>query len=253
MHHQILIYSDKGADPFSVASLEASLKQEIQEDYVDHPYSIVWADQHTHKNTNWIKNTKLLIFPGGRDIPYHRALRGIANQNISEFVKQGGTYFGICAGAYYGCASIEFEKDTNLSVQAKRELKFFPGIARGPAYGTGKFCYTSQQGAQIANLTDRSGNHFSAYYNGGCHFVDADLFNDVLVLADYSDIKDKPAAVVYCKIGDGRAILCGVHPEYSAFHHITPIYIQIPLFTKLQEIDKSRKMLFKKLLKMALL
>jgi glutamine amidotransferase-like uncharacterized protein len=59
---------------------------------------------------------------------------------------------------------------------------------------------------------------FKSYYNGGGTFVDAEKYSDrgVEVLANYAeplDVEGGSAAVVYCKIGSGGAIMTGPHPE----------------------------------------
>lgn len=41
------------------------------------------------------------VIPGGRDLPYCRDLNGYINDRIIRYVKEGGVYMGICAGAYY--------------------------------------------------------------------------------------------------------------------------------------------------------
>src|SRR5439155_581244 len=83
----------------------------------------------------------LFIMPGGRDQPYHAGLQGEANQQIRAFVEEGGAYVGICAGAYYGSARVEFDRGFPLEVCEERELCFFSGTAVGPAYGKGTFAY----------------------------------------------------------------------------------------------------------------
>ena len=61
---------------------------------------------------------------------------------------------------------------------------------------------------------------FRTYYNGGGVFVDAAKYKDrgVEVLASFTDKLDVlsgegQAAVVYCKVGAGSAILTSPHPE----------------------------------------
>lgn len=236
---KILIYRDEGANPFSVSSLLSSLKQEK----LDHTYSIEWADKDLFQTSSWQKETDLVIFPGGRDIPYHEALKGTGNKHIKDFVLEGGKYLGICAGGYYGSASIEFEKGEPLEVCAPRELKFFPGIARGSAYGTGKFRYGSEQGAQIAKLHLFPSSNMAAYFIGGCTFVDAEKYEDVSIIARYADIENQPAAIVKCRVGAGSALLCGVHPEYSAGFKFSKKHIG-PLFNALEEIENERRAVF---------
>lgn len=65
---------------------------------------------------NWTDHAALLVMPGGADLPYCRCLNGIGNQVIRRFVQQGGAYLGLCAGAYYACAAIEFEPGHPRSV-----------------------------------------------------------------------------------------------------------------------------------------
>lgn len=245
---KILIYSDSGADTFSVNSLHLALRLEG----VDQKYEITSADRHLLQTSCWQKDAFLLIFPGGRDIPYHQALQGAPNAHIRDFVNGGGRYFGICAGSYYGCGSIEFEKGCPLEVLAERELKFFPGIASGPAYGKGTFCYQSQRGAKIATL-NLCPSTFSvassmAYYNGGCTFLNSELHPHVKILARYNDINEFPSAIISCQVGEGRALLSGVHPEYSYLYEPTRKFLTEKQFTDLQEIELPRRQLFTDLL-----
>lgn len=156
----------------------------------------------------------LFIMPGGRDRPYHAALKGLANTKIRTFVENGGTYLGICAGAYYGCAFVEFDKGFPLEVCEERELCFFPGKAIGPAYGKGTFDYNSEAGARMANIGTVKGM-FPIYYNGGCTF-EGD-YPHVRILARYLDLPGHPPAIIECAIGQGKAILSGVHLELADF------------------------------------
>lgn len=212
---KILIYRDSGADLFCIASLLSALKLEK----IDQKTCIDWADRELFQGDKWHKTAQLVIFPGGRDLPYHQALKGTANGHIRDFVLNGGKFLGICAGGYYGSAMIEFEQGGPLEVLGARELKFFPGIARGPAYGLRKFCYKSHQGAQIAKLISNS-SMTAAYYNGGGSFVEAEKYDGVSIIARYADIEGQPAAIVKCKVGAGVAILTGVHPENSVYKEI---------------------------------
>lgn len=233
----ILIYRDEGAHPRCIRSLVKALHQE------EIPNPILFADRHTFKDAKWQESASLLIFPGGRDIPYHEALKGQPNRQIRQFVEQGGSYFGICAGAYYGSAQFEFEKGQPLEVIGKRELCFFPGKALGPAYGLGQFCYETEAGARIARLHLAS-QVSAAYYNGGCTFDAAQEIPQVTTIARFYDLPDQPAAIIECSVGKGRAILSGVHPEYSS----ESFQSRDPLVPALQQIEAQRRSLFKGLL-----
>lgn len=178
----------------------------------------------------WASSCALLVFPGGADLGYCRVLNGEGNDRISQYVRRGGSYLGFCAGGYYGSRRCEFEVgDKKMEVVGKRELSFFPGICRGCAFKG--FVYQSEAGACAAELTVETESFagidcpksFKSYYNGGGVFVDAANFKSegVEVLATYSKDTDVDggdcgtrAAAVYCKIGDGCAVLTGPHPEY---------------------------------------
>lgn len=176
----------------------------------------------------WTATCAAIVFPGGADLGYCRVLNGAGNRRIRQFVENGGLYIGFCAGAYYGSKTCEFEVGNKaLEVIGDRELGFYPGISRGCAFPG--FVYHSEKGARAVQLeTDKSflsagsvPNIFKSYYNGGGVFVDASKFKDkgVEVLANYTDevavdTGEGAAAIVYCKVGQGAALLTGPHPEF---------------------------------------
>lgn len=176
----------------------------------------------------WTASCALFVMPGGADQGYCRTLNGEGNRRIAQYVRRGGAYLGFCAGGYYGSNRCEFEVgDKTMEVVGDRELAFFPGICRGSAFPG--FVYHSEAGARAAELkVSKSAlsvgtvpHVFKTYYNGGGVFVDAPKYADrgVEVLASYTeelhvDPGEGAAAVVYCKVGEGAAILTGPHPEF---------------------------------------
>ena len=186
----------------------------------------------------WTATCAMLVFPGGADLGYCKTLNGEGNRRISQFVERGGTYFGFCAGGYYGSARCEFEVgNKSLEVIGYRELAFYPGTCRGCAFPG--FVYHSEKGARAAELkVDKTAlsegsmpDVFHSYYNGGGIFVDAPKYKHkgVEVLASFTekinvDPGEGSAAIVYCKIGEGAAILTSPHPE---FEFLTFFFIHI--------------------------
>ena len=168
------------------------------------------------------------MFPGGADLGYCRTLNGEGNRRISQYVERGGSYLGFCAGAYYGSQHCEFEKGKKpLEVVGDRELAFYPGTCRGLAFPG--FVYHSEAGARAVELKvfkESLGklslpDAFRSYYNGGGVFVDAPKYKDrgVEILASFVqelnvDAGEGAAAVVYCKVEQGGALLSCPHPEY---------------------------------------
>lgn len=187
-------------------------------------------------NEPWAPSCALLVIPGGADRGYCASLNGAGNRRIAQFVRRGGAYLGFCAGGYYGSRRCEFAVgDPGMEVVGDRELGFFPGVCRGPAFEG--FVYNSEAGARAAKVQvarealegageggDAAPDKFRVYYNGGGVFVDAPRYADqgIQVLASYDredkqldvDAGEGAAAVIYCKIGEGAAILTGPHPEY---------------------------------------
>lgn len=180
--------------------------------------------------------------PGGADLGYCRTLNGEGNRRISQYVNRGGAYLGLCAGGYYASKRCEFEAGKqSMEVVGDRELGFYPGVCRGLAFPG--FVYHSEVGTRAAELKVNkdtlvsSGGAvpevFRSYYNGGGVFVDAEKLQTrgVEILASYTealsvDSGEGAAAVVYCKVGEGSALLSGPHPEwviltFKDFHMLT--------------------------------
>lgn len=136
----------------------------------------------------------------------------------------GGSFFGLCAGAYYSSARVEWEVGTPLEVIGDRPLGFFPGVCKGCVYGG--FKYDGEDGARAisihAGITAADAVEYEGiYYNGGGEFVGADDMADkgVTPFARYVDGEGRDrVAVVHCTIGQGRAILSSVHLEFPLTH-----------------------------------
>lgn len=221
----VLVYSGNGSTVESVRHCLYTLRRLLAPHYAVIP---VTADMLIKEP--WTLTCALLVIPGGADLGYCRSLNGTGNRRIEQFVKRGGAYLGFCAGGYYGSKRCEFEVgDKTMEVVGDRELAFFPGICRGGAFPG--FVYHSEVGARAADLKVSKDvlqdgvvpEGFKCYYNGGGVFVDAPLYADrgVEVLASYTEeLNVDPgagaAAVVYCKVGEGAAILTGPHPEFAA-------------------------------------
>ncbi|MCP5505083.1 MAG: hypothetical protein H7A41_08030 [Chlamydiales bacterium] len=234
---RILVYAGEGVSTFSLSeTLRTLRKVSKQVEVVDHVFL---------KEKEWEKETKLIVFPGGRDIPYDRNLRGKGTAKIRNFVEEGGSYLGICAGAYFGADEIIFEKGTALEVHENRDLKFFPGTAFGTLYPHTNFSYDSEKGTHPAEISFE-GKALYLYYNGGCAFKEAQKYPDVKILASYLDVQNHPA-IIHCTVGKGNVILSGVHFEISPTslkkQGSPPLLIE-----KIKESDEKRKNLISAIL-----
>ncbi|KND86949.1 Biotin--protein ligase, partial [Tolypocladium ophioglossoides CBS 100239] len=220
----VLVYTGTGTTAESVRQCLYTLGRLLSPNYAVIPIS-----ESVILKEPWAPTCALLVIPGGADLGYCRVLNGEGNRRISEYVRRGGAYLGLCAGGYYGSGRCEFEVGNRpLEVIGGRELAFFPGTCRGGAFEG--FEYRTEKGARAAALRVTTGafkeqvtETFTLYYNGGGVFVDAGSIKGrkIEVLASYDgeldvDGGDGKAAVVLCHIGDGKAMLSGPHPEFAA-------------------------------------
>ncbi|KAH3902685.1 related to Biotin--protein ligase [Saccharomycodes ludwigii] len=214
----VLVYNGPGSSPDSVRHTIETLRKFLEPYYAVSTVSIKGL-----KTEPWTTKTSALVFPGGADLPYVKECQPIINDIKSFVSKKGGVYIGFCAGGYFGSSFCEFYKGhPTMEVSGSRELQFFPGNCRGPAYSG--FQYNSEKGARVVNLKADNGLLVPCYHNGGGSFIDAENFDDkVQILAKYTEPlhiekgeKENTidSAVVLAKFGRGKALLVGTHPEY---------------------------------------
>lgn len=243
----IVVYVDHGVSGESLRQVVKSFQKEIDPNF----HTLKRKDARQIISEAWEKETALLVIPGGRDVFYHSALDGIGTHKIRKFIENGGSYLGLCAGAYFASGEIEFEKGGRLEVCAKRSMQLYPGLAVGPAYGPGKYSYEegyTDQGLEAAHISWEDEECF-AYFNGGCYFDSPERYDNVQILSSYLNLEERLAAIIECKIGKGKALLSGVHIEFN------PAYIKrgsrftervLPL---LESAENKRRAIFRKVLK----
>ncbi|KAI8607113.1 biotin-protein ligase [Chytriomyces sp. MP71] len=186
------------------------------------------ADVLTHADRAWHASTALLVVPGGRDVPYVESLGTRGSTAIADYVRGGGSYLGICAGAYFASSALEFEKGTALEVAGKRSLALANVVARGSA--SPGFVYDSEEGAAtihidvnldiLGPLPNASRPYRVASYCNGAPYFDLIDPASVQVLAKYDSLEVIPAArekaaIIQTNFGKGHVILMGPHLEHE--------------------------------------
>ena len=204
----IYVYNDDGVSEESLAQTIATFHQ-----YLGAKYAIKSLSAAQVKKGMWVKDAAAFIMPGGADLPYATKLNGLGNKNIKKYVKNGGVYIGICAGAYYAASYVEFDKGGKIEVLGNRELKLFQGKAIGPILAP--YNYATNSGSIAAEITTIFKNIPIAhiYYNGGGFFESNNNFPNTKVIAQYA--KNKLPAIVFINYGQGKVLLSGVHFEYD--------------------------------------
>ncbi|GJJ08069.1 hypothetical protein Clacol_002276 [Clathrus columnatus] len=192
----VLVYEGAGVSPACLINTIFSLKK-ILSPY----YAVQTISADALISQPWSKSCALLVIPGGRDVPYVSSLSQAAHI-IKRYVNDGGSFLGICAGAYFASNRVEWEMGTELEVCGGRPLGFFGGTSKGSVYPG--FSYQDESGAHAIDVAVRDFHPSivrGLYFNGGGEFVD-------------SFPSDKVAAV-HCRVGQGRAVLWAVHLEFS--------------------------------------
>lgn len=215
----VLVYDGVGVSQTSLSHTIYSLKRHLGSRYAVQKVSAEGLKSHP-----WAPTCALLVVPGGRDVPYLNSLSPEATKIISSYVRNGGSYLGLCAGAYFASGRVEWEAGTKQEVVGDRPLGFFPGVCEGCVYKG--FQYNSEAGAYAISVqpldafSEEIDPLDGVYYNGGGHFVNADNMADqgVSSLMRYvGGDNDGKVAAVLCTVGRGLALLSSVHFEYPLF------------------------------------
>ncbi|KAJ3327210.1 biotin holocarboxylase synthetase [Blyttiomyces sp. JEL0837] len=221
----VLVFNGPGVAQGSFTLLLRNIRKVLSSSY-----DVIPVDANVLLREPWQASTSLLVFPGGRDLPYLEGLSPKGTSIIRSWVQGGGKYLGICAGAYFASSRVEFEVGGSLEVVGPRDLALYKGTAKGSV--TSKFSYNDDSPGHLVKVALASGSWLSnavgkesvhLYCNGGPFFehADSDQGEAVSILATYQDnvVPDavgKPA-IIECASGLGRTLLVGPHIEFDLF------------------------------------
>ena len=148
-----------------------------------------------------------LVVPGGNGWEQWHALGDDGLVAIRSFVRGGGSYVGVCAGAYLATDEVRWEEegvtDYPLDLLDGRAVGALDEIAPWPRVGATRLELT---GAGRARGLEWPAEE-TFFYQGGPRFESVD---DAVVLATYPD--GEPA-IVGATYGKGRVTLTAVHFE----------------------------------------
>jgi len=251
MTKQVLIYQDYGCSSLS------PLKREVDGFFVPLNIPVSFTDAAAIKAGVLTSDVVAFFMPGGAGTPFREKLSGEGNRQIQAYVRQGGTYFGICAGAYYACAQTVFEKGIpELEIMNACGLDLVQGQAVGTLAKDLHIQPYSHTGFSSAFVQVRwqDGQSYPAYYSGGPFFKTPKAD----VLATYQ-LPGNPACIVRQKYGNGHVILCGVHAENTGKDILKSVLPMRPDFQPLKKISEQleqkehqRCTLFKKMIQAGL-
>lgn len=181
-------------------------------------YAVAAVTSDTLLNEPWTESCTLLVISGDDYLDLCRHMGQMGTARIKDFVRSGGQFLGINAGAYYGC---ERCTDTRLgsgeqnSNPAEQNLGFFPGECRGP--------YTRQaiDNANVTEIIGADGHTFRIYcHDDGAFFDAAKIASDgVNKIARFpfngqsESGSAERAAIIYCREGQGACVLVSAYLE----------------------------------------
>ena len=155
----------------------------------------------------------LFVMPGGADLYLCEKLTSKDLNALKKYVASGGSYLGICSGAYFASGSIKWaEHYPDFSIIEKRALCFHKGCATGPIP---TYCKEPDQPLfdSACTLSNENGEIFKALYRSGPVFEEG---YGEKVLYRYEDVEDKPAAIIHLNVGKGNVILMSPHLEFRS-------------------------------------
>ncbi|WP_166826740.1 BPL-N domain-containing protein [Thalassoroseus pseudoceratinae] len=177
-----------------------------------------------------LDDVDVLVHPGGSGSKQGKALGELGRENVRQFVRGGGGYLGVCAGAYL--ATNDYSWSLNLI-----DAKVLDRLHWARGTGAVKL-RLSPQGTKFFE-SDR--DEISLYYGQGPllarrEWDDPKVPNYESLAIFASEIAKKGAprgvmigtsAAVRCQYGDGRVFCYSPHPESTeGQHHLIPIAVE---------------------------
>jgi len=208
---KILVYKDYGVSVDTVEILYGWLKSNLPK------YDVEYTDATSIIQQNVLdNNVKAFVMPGGQSRAFKQKLEVEGDKRIQSFVENGGIYYGFCGGGYYPCREIDFTGEEFSINKVNNAAVFFNGVAKGsiPELVNGKYYEPSFLSSGVAELSYDNDKKANIYYHGGARFIGDFNSASCKVIATYDKLADgQNAAVIKCQVGNGYAVLSGVHPE----------------------------------------
>lgn len=169
---------------------------------------------------------KIILIPGGYAQWYNYWISKTGKERIRNFVKNGGGYFGICAGSFFAVDRAVWEGttyDDNAGYNAYGELTgydldLFPGTGTGPIneiadWNGERYNMTTinfqNENTVLANYKPVPYTEDILYYGGPYFSPDSGSGVDVLATYNYNG---QPAIIAF-NYGSGKVVLSGPHFE----------------------------------------
>lgn len=160
-------------------------------------------------------NFKVVTFPGGNAYGYKVGLSG-SESSIRNFISDGGSYYGICAGSYYAATSINWlgkNYTYPLSIFSGQDIGPISDLIAWPGYTLTTINFSGDP------VIGTFGNVNVMYYGGGYHTIPTDALQGAHVYTSgkfTTGSASGKADLIRYTYGKGRVALTTTHLETLA-------------------------------------
>lgn len=158
----------------------------------------------------------IVAIPGGYAYDYYLDLGYSGAKAIRDFVRDGGGYFGVCAGAFYACQEFNWTENGYTGTY-RYMLNLFRGRGVGPIAGIADWPDYTMTDVRInitngiIDLSEEPSMHSIMYYGGP--YFETEGTEGITTIASYC-YNDMPAMIAF-EYEEGRVFLTGPHPEWD--------------------------------------
>jgi glutamine amidotransferase-like uncharacterized protein len=196
---RVAIYHDQGVWPAGRTAIENMLTA----------HQVPWQSVDAQElNAGALSQVDVLWLPGGWSGDYEERIAARGMEHIRRFVRGGGRFVGICAGAFFASSLIVWEGET-----FDYPTGLFAGQAVGPLAEIAPWPQCAMTGLHLEPrhpINARLASPRRQLYYGGPIFV-AGQVQAMDIVATYA-ANGEPAAIT-CRYGQGRVFLTGLHFE----------------------------------------
>lgn len=186
----IAVYSGPGTGDPTREGIQAFLT------HADIPWRAIGAEDVVDLD---LEAFDAFYMPGGWAWPYVRDIPPEGKETLRAFVAQGGSYIGVCAGAYFAADLISWEGRF-----VEYDLDLYRGLAKGPidAIAPWKGWRLTELSLTKHPVHGRQERHTALYWGGPA--FDLRPSQPTTVLARY-EATGGSAAVTFCRVDTARS------------------------------------------------
>ncbi len=167
---------------------------------------------------------RVVYMNGGKAVNHAKTLGEQGRGNYQQYIKNGGSYVGTCAGAFIACRATA-SPTADSAKMSKVYMGLWPGCTTGTSLGKSETDMAIPEDSPLLKYYDFGGNLNveGVYHNGGCYANQTFLWPEKTEILAYYQVYDRklkrelnghPSIWAY-KDNEftGRVVSCGSHPE----------------------------------------